>query len=185
MVPGSTLMYGSSFCIRTRKPRRSRSMPTDALVSPLPRELTTPPVTKMCLVILNTFLAGKERARSMRDYRSLRHPHSSSRAKGAEAPRSNCPSRRKIYDAASAEKLAAALGGKGVLVVLDGRAALVLGPHDFDDVEPCRIVQQTVRFEKGRRGSGHPTTAKIVDSQSWARARLAAARFHFHKDDSF
>src|SRR5688572_14396612 len=141
-------MYGSSFCIRTRKPRRSRSMPIDALVSPLPRELTTPPVTKMCLVILNTFLAGKRAGSIHARPPSLRHCHSSSRAKGAEAPRSNCPSRRKIYDAASAEKLAAPFGRKGVLVVLDSRAALVLGPHDFDDVEPCRIIQQTVRLEK-------------------------------------
>src|SRR5262245_3578582 len=49
MVPGSTLIYGSNFWSRTRKPRCSRSMPMDAQVSPLPRELTTPPVTKICL----------------------------------------------------------------------------------------------------------------------------------------
>src|SRR5437773_867742 len=49
MVPGSTLMYGSNFCSRTRRPRCSSSMPIEALVRPLPRELTTPPVTKMCL----------------------------------------------------------------------------------------------------------------------------------------
>jgi hypothetical protein len=44
------LIYGSSFCIRTRRPRRSSSKPIDAEVSPLPRLLTTPPVTKMCFV---------------------------------------------------------------------------------------------------------------------------------------
>src|SRR5271154_6786915 len=44
-------MYGSSFCIRTLRPRCSSSMPIEALVSPLPSELTTPPVTKICLVI--------------------------------------------------------------------------------------------------------------------------------------
>ena len=32
MVPGSTLMYGSSFCMRTCNPRRSRSIPIEALV---------------------------------------------------------------------------------------------------------------------------------------------------------
>ena len=37
--------------IRTDRPLRSSSMPIDALVSPLPSELTTPPVTKMCLVM--------------------------------------------------------------------------------------------------------------------------------------
>src|SRR6476469_9811579 len=30
-------------------------MPTEALVSPLPRELTTPPVTKMCFVMASIF----------------------------------------------------------------------------------------------------------------------------------
>ena len=56
MVPGSTLMYGSSFCIRTLSPRFSSSMPIEALVKPLPSELTTPPVTKMCFVMVLTFL---------------------------------------------------------------------------------------------------------------------------------
>src|SRR5580700_4667574 len=45
-------MYGSSFCIRTRSPRRSSNRPIDAEVSPLPRLLTTPPVTKICLVVM-------------------------------------------------------------------------------------------------------------------------------------
>src|SRR4051794_27863622 len=42
-------MYGSSFCIVTRRPRLLRSRPRDAAASPLPSELATPPVTKMCL----------------------------------------------------------------------------------------------------------------------------------------
>ena len=50
MVPGSTLRYGSSFCIVTRRPRDFRSMPSEEAVKPLPRLETTPPVTKMCLV---------------------------------------------------------------------------------------------------------------------------------------
>ena len=37
--------------MRTRSPRRSSNMPIDALVSPFPKELTTPPVTKMCFVM--------------------------------------------------------------------------------------------------------------------------------------
>src|SRR5579871_1287512 len=48
MVPGSTLMYGSSFCMVTRRPRLFSSRPSDDAVSPLPSELDTPPVTKMC-----------------------------------------------------------------------------------------------------------------------------------------
>src|SRR5688572_17730009 len=41
--------------MRTRSPRCSSNMPIEALVRPFPSELTTPPVTKMCLVILIDF----------------------------------------------------------------------------------------------------------------------------------
>ena len=51
IVPGSTLRYGSSFCIVTRRPRALRSAPRLEAVRPLPREEATPPVTKMCLVV--------------------------------------------------------------------------------------------------------------------------------------
>jgi hypothetical protein len=44
-VPGSTLRYGSSFCIVTRSPRAVRSWPRLEAVRPLPREEATPPVT--------------------------------------------------------------------------------------------------------------------------------------------
>src|SRR5258705_10528211 len=47
MVPASTLMYGSIFCSVTRKPRASSSAPIEAAARPLPRDETTPPVTKM------------------------------------------------------------------------------------------------------------------------------------------
>ncbi len=50
MVPGSTLMYGSSFCIVTRRPRDLSSRPSELAVMPLPRDEATPPVTKMCFV---------------------------------------------------------------------------------------------------------------------------------------
>src|SRR5205809_3575630 len=46
MVPGSTLMYGSSLRIETWRPRAFSSRPTLAAVMPLPREEVTPPVTK-------------------------------------------------------------------------------------------------------------------------------------------
>src|SRR5688500_17614543 len=52
MVPGSTLMYGSSFMIVIFRPRFSRSAPIEADARPLPMEETTPPVTKMNLVCL-------------------------------------------------------------------------------------------------------------------------------------
>ena len=41
--------------MRTGSPRCSSNMPIEALVSPLPSELTTPPVTKMCLLIKIAF----------------------------------------------------------------------------------------------------------------------------------
>ena len=43
----------------TFNPRFSRSVPSEAAVSPLPRELTTPPVTKIYLVCF-IFLKSKE-----------------------------------------------------------------------------------------------------------------------------
>src|SRR5579884_4385854 len=52
MVPGSTLMYGSSLRIETRTPRALSTWPREATVMPLPTEEMTPPVTKMYLVSL-------------------------------------------------------------------------------------------------------------------------------------
>src|SRR5580765_8709325 len=54
IVPGSTLRYGSSFCIVTRSPRARSRWPRLDAVSPLPREEATPPVTKMCFVVTTT-----------------------------------------------------------------------------------------------------------------------------------
>src|SRR6186997_1549306 len=46
IVPGSTLIYGSSLRMETFRPRALRIRPTLAAVMPLPREEVTPPVTK-------------------------------------------------------------------------------------------------------------------------------------------
>src|SRR5713226_4532498 len=51
MVPGSTLMYGSSLMLVTRMPRDSRIAAREAAAMPFPKEETTPPVTKTYLVI--------------------------------------------------------------------------------------------------------------------------------------
>src|SRR5438309_8444489 len=51
MVPGSTLMYGSSLMLVTRMPRDSRIAAREAAAMPFPREETTPPVTKTYLVM--------------------------------------------------------------------------------------------------------------------------------------
>ena len=56
MVPGSTFRYGSSFCMDTETPRLLSSLPIDAAVTPLPRPLTTPPVTKMYAVTLTPII---------------------------------------------------------------------------------------------------------------------------------
>src|SRR3712207_4903309 len=50
MVPGSTLRYGSSFCIETLSPRATSRLPRLEAVRPLPSEEATPPVTNRCLV---------------------------------------------------------------------------------------------------------------------------------------
>src|SRR5579859_4527848 len=50
MVPGSTLRYGSSFFIVTRRPRSLSRRPRLEAVRPLPRLEATPPVTNTCLV---------------------------------------------------------------------------------------------------------------------------------------
>src|SRR5580658_10500762 len=49
MVPGSTLRYGSNFWQVMVRPRLSSRHPMEAAAMPLPREETTPPVTKMNL----------------------------------------------------------------------------------------------------------------------------------------
>src|SRR5579864_6823202 len=51
MVPGSTLIYGSSFTIATLRPRASSIAPSEAEAMPFPREDTTPPVTNTNRVI--------------------------------------------------------------------------------------------------------------------------------------
>jgi hypothetical protein len=54
MVPGSTLIYGSSYRIVTFKPRASRIAAKDAAAIPLPKEETTPPVTNIYRVVIQT-----------------------------------------------------------------------------------------------------------------------------------
>src|SRR5215470_19569395 len=49
MVPGSTFRYGSNFIRLTLSPRLSSRHPIEAAARPLPKEDTTPPVTKMYL----------------------------------------------------------------------------------------------------------------------------------------
>ena len=50
IVPGSTLIYGSTFTKETVRPLDSNNAPIEAAAIPLPREETTPPVIKIYLV---------------------------------------------------------------------------------------------------------------------------------------
>src|SRR5215831_6184312 len=55
IVPGSTLMYGSSLRLVTRMPREARMAARDAAAMPFPSEETTPPVTNTNLVMDDKF----------------------------------------------------------------------------------------------------------------------------------
>src|SRR5829696_2034567 len=66
IVPGSTLMYGSSLMRVTLRPRDSRIAAREAEAIPLPREDTTPPVTKTNLVMSGRKLSFREVVK--RDY---------------------------------------------------------------------------------------------------------------------
>src|SRR5882762_7963522 len=59
MVPGSTLIYGSSLISVTRSPRASSKQPIEDAARPLPKLETTPPVTKMYLGILHSSMSDK------------------------------------------------------------------------------------------------------------------------------
>src|SRR5438067_10398904 len=55
IVPGSTLMYGSSLRLVTRMPREARIAARDEAAIPFPSEETTPPVTNTNLVMGDKF----------------------------------------------------------------------------------------------------------------------------------
>src|SRR5438128_11918670 len=55
IVPGSTLMYGSSLRLVTRMPREARIAARDEAAMPFPSEETTPPVTNTNLVMGDKF----------------------------------------------------------------------------------------------------------------------------------
>src|SRR5882762_3179490 len=73
MVPGSTFRYGSHFCRVTLSPRLSSRQPMEAAATPLPREETTPPVTKIYFGAIRKaldFLRENERTRHYGQKRS-------------------------------------------------------------------------------------------------------------------
>src|SRR5260370_20331247 len=72
MVPGSTLMYGSSLMLVTRMLRDSRIAAREAAAMPFPREETTPPVTKTYLVIYLARVGMEEFTRKRRSQRDAK-----------------------------------------------------------------------------------------------------------------
>src|SRR6266446_1758934 len=72
MVPGSTLMYGSSLMLVTRMPRDSRIAAREAAAMPFPREETTPPVTKTYFVIYPRRVGMQESTGSSSDPQTRR-----------------------------------------------------------------------------------------------------------------
>src|SRR5579864_6704495 len=91
MVPGSTLMYGSNFWMVTLRPRSTRRRPNEAAAMPLPRELTTPPVTKMYLVELtNSPLSGAGLTRVPRTPGLRRYQRRGPRVRRTERRRWEC-----------------------------------------------------------------------------------------------
>src|SRR3982750_1575055 len=79
IVPGSTLMYGSSLRLVTRTPREARIAARDAAAMPFPSEETTPPVTKTNLVmgqvLLEIDILLEPRRRTKDDRRKARGRH--------------------------------------------------------------------------------------------------------------
>src|ERR1700683_2386000 len=75
MVPGSTLMYGSSLHIVTRRPRHLRSRPSEEAVRPFPSELETPPVTKMNLLTPPSARGASRRVIGAPDHDNRREPN--------------------------------------------------------------------------------------------------------------
>src|SRR5215218_632224 len=84
IVPGSTLMYGSSFCSWTVRPRATSNRPIDAAAMPFPSEDTTPPVTKMKRVVPFEGASGMRLIPSDRVYLPQQRSSFYESGKGAE-----------------------------------------------------------------------------------------------------
>src|SRR5918911_3488052 len=97
MVPGSTFMYGSNFCMVTLRPRSTSRRPKEAAAMPLPKEDTTPPVTKMYLVALGLLVIrpalGKRASELLPDEDLPLCRYRGEPVPAAELPRCSCHGR--------------------------------------------------------------------------------------------
>src|SRR5690349_21727017 len=80
-------------------------------------------------------------------------------------------------------KLPAAFGGESIWMMQNLRPTRFRRPEDFNNVEPRRVFEQAVRFEKRGRRASHSLPAVLIDRQRRPRAGLAAAGFNFDEDD--
>src|SRR3990172_7055835 len=148
MVPGSTLMYGSSLTLVTRMPRDSRIAARDAAAIPLPREETTPPVTKTYLVI---YLA----CAGMGKFKGTRPAQQTS--PGKDLPRAALLTDGALQGAALADGSALDLRVERLRRQVDARA-LVRGGGADDDHAVGHVHVQAV----GRRPAAHRFHAAAV-----------------------
>src|SRR5690606_30105266 len=165
MVPGSTLMYGSSLMRVTLRPRDSRMAASDAEAMPLPREDTTPPVTNTNLVMTRAsrLLAGGGKV----DYKVRPSPP------GLKGARRRCCARvapsicQHAEDERALQRACAArhaghgrdaefLGTSGAVVVAGGVATALLVDHAGILVDPEVDQQGVVGTAIGHDGlDGH------------------------------
>src|SRR3954471_20966147 len=124
----------------TRRPRSLSRRPSELAVSPLPSELATPPVTKMCFGIGETSVLvdfGADRRTARREITIPRCSRRATEDKPSDAcrhPRSAVNPPRRVGDRASPLDLCAARGStiEQLASVLEGGRAVVAGEHARD-----------------------------------------------------
>ena len=72
---------------------------------------------------------------------------------------------------------------KGVLMMLNLRPSLLVRLDHFDNIEPGRILQQSVRLEKGRGRTGHAAATEGIDGKRRSRSGFTAAGLHLDEND--
>ena len=83
----------------------------------------------------------------------------------------------------SAEELAVACGGEGVLDVFDGWGTLAVGPEQRDHVEAGPVFEQAVGFEVGQGGAGHSLLARWSTASAGVPASLEVRVLTSTNDD--
>src|SRR5437763_1702236 len=156
IVPGSTLMYGSNFCICTFSPRAFSRRPSDAAEMPLPRDDTTPPVTK-------TYFVGRRATTRAPGGRGARAPGSARSAHRGSGSRRGGSGLRALQSPAC---------GPGVEVVGEADRGHARLAHRED---PADERQAEAAVVLGQRAAGEDGVEKLAGPVGEA-ARIAAGR---------